>query len=75
MSMRVGSTPRMRRLRAALALNDQTLEAWAAEHEVSPIHVYYIMRGERRSARLEEAADKFADRMGVPNVRGKKAAR
>ena len=73
--MRVGSTAKMRRLRAALALNDQSLESWSAEQGVSPVHVYYIMRGDRQSPRVEEAAEKFADRMGIPHVRDRRAAK
>lgn len=59
----------MRRLRAALALQDKTLESWAQELGVSPMHTYFVLRGTRSSPRIEEAADKLADKLGIPKVR------
>lgn len=64
--MRIGSSIRMRRLRAALALQDKTLKQWSEEQGVSPIHAHFTLRGARASARLTEAADRLADSMGIP---------
>ncbi len=64
--MRVGSSRRMRRLRAALALQDKTLKQWSDEMGVSPIHAHFALRGVRSSARLEAAADELADKLKIP---------
>lgn len=57
MASRSGS--RKERFRAALKTAGLTHERWAALHGVTYLHLYMVLRGKRRSVRLEGAIDAF----------------
>jgi hypothetical protein len=57
MARRTGS--RKERFAAALARAGQTHARFAALHQVTYQHLYLVIRGKRRSPRLEAAIDAF----------------
>lgn len=50
---------RRRRFRAALALTDTSVAAFAAQIGVTYNHLYGVLRGQRTSKRIEDAVDQY----------------
>lgn len=48
---------RKRRFADALKRRDETMQAWATRHGVTYTHLFYVLRGDRVSPRLEEAIE------------------
>lgn len=48
---------RRRQFKAAMVAAGMTLSAWAEEQGVTHTHLNYVLRGERKSPRLEAAID------------------
>jgi hypothetical protein len=59
-----GKPGRSARFKAALALAGVTVDEFVAQHEidVTPSHLYAVLRGDRESATLLEKVDAFIEK-------------
>ncbi|AHG92102.1 hypothetical protein J421_4635 (plasmid) [Gemmatirosa kalamazoonensis] len=53
------SDERKRRFEAALKLAGETMESWAQKQGISYGHLYFVLSGQRESARLSRLIEAF----------------